>query len=187
MNKPIERELKHLLSPSEYEILLSSYPFSTPFVQTNTYYDTKDSDLKNHHIALRIRKTRSGNILTVKIKTDAITHIELEKPVKEEDPNQITDPQIRQWFEEYHIPFPLSVIASFSTKRAILENEQAVICLDENTFGDHTDHEIEYEYKQEHDGIPLLNAFLQPAKTRYTKNCPSKLARAIHYNLCVIR
>lgn len=179
MNQPIERELKVLINKTQYKKIGKSYDFSDGYTQTNTYFDTNDSYLKEHKGALRIRSKENKKILTLKIKTDAITHIELEKEINVDTIDQIDDPEILSWFEQYHIPKDVIPIASLTTFRKEYETEYATICLDYTTFNNTSDYELEYEYKKEHDGITQFNNLLKPYEITYEKNCPSKLARAI--------
>ena len=42
------------------------------------------------------------------------------------------------------------------------------------------DYEIEYEYTSDHDGIHFFNSILEKYGLKWTKNCPSKIARALN-------
>ena len=179
MNKPIERELKLLLTKEEYEKIGKSYDFSEGFIQTNTYYDSNDSLLKERKCAMRIRTIDNHYYFTLKIKSDSITHIELEKEIDTNQLEQIKDLEILGWMKEYNIPKDCIEIASFTTYRKVLETDEATICLDENRFKNHIDYEMEYEYKKEHDGLTAFNSLLEPFHLSYKNNSPSKLARAI--------
>lgn len=184
MNQPIERELKLLIAKEQYEKIKDTLSFSDPFTQSNTYYDTMENTLKDRQCALRIRTISNKHIFTLKIKTDAITHIELEKEVDTDTLDCLNDPEIRFWCRQYDIPMKLRPIASFSTIRRTMTTEEATICLDANTFENGNDYELEYEYHMEHDGVQAFNELLKPYHLEYEKNCPSKLARAVSfYNL----
>ncbi|MGI6511615.1 MAG: CYTH domain-containing protein [Catenisphaera adipataccumulans] len=184
MPKPIERELKILVQPDQYEKIIHSYDFTKPWQQTNTYYDTKNGYIHSLGGAMRIRTINDRHIFTLKIRTDSITHIELEKDIEAHTIDEIHDPEILHWLQEYHIPISeVNVITSFTTKRQTYTTEFAEISADHTVFSDHSDYEIEYEYRKEHDGISVFNQMLQKVGLTYTKNCPSKIARALHYNL----
>lgn len=183
MQDTIERELKILVSKEKYNKLLNSYPFSQPWKQTNTYYDTRDGLIKQKNGALRIRQIGNQHIFTLKIKTDSITHIELEKVIDCDVIKDIKDKEILGWLKEYEIPMNVLPIISFTTIRQIVELENAELCADFTDYGNHADYEIEYEYKTEHDGIQAFNQILTTIDLLYKKNCSSKIARAFDYNL----
>ena len=182
MYNQIERELKCLLSKEQYEIISKSYDFPIKIHQSNTYYDTKDGYLKNMKSAMRIRTIDSTYIFTLKIRTDEITLIELEKEVKD---NQIEhafkDEEIAGWIQKYKIPTKVEKTVDFSTERMVEILENAELCLDCTNFYGHIDYEIEYEYTKEHDGILAFSQLLAAFHTTYEKNCPSKVARAVQY------
>lgn len=182
MQEPIERELKILVSKEEYEKLLNSYTFSNPWKQTNTYYDTEDGYIKQKKGAMRIRKIGDKHIFTLKIRTDSITHIELEKEIDCDSIQDIKDKEILDWLKEYEIPMNVRPIISFTTTRQVVELEDAELCADHTDYGNHSDYEIEYEYKTNHDGIKAFNEILESIHIQYTKNCSSKIARAFDYN-----
>ena len=66
------------------------------------------------------------------------------------------------------------------TKRAVVETENAELCFDISTYGNHTDYEIEYEYKKEHDGLSIFQDIMKQINVVYEKNCISKIQRAIN-------
>ena len=74
----IERELKLLVDEKAYNELLRSYDFHNPIIQTNTYFDTDNQDVKKQHGAVRIRTIQDKKIFTLKIRKDEYTHYEFE-------------------------------------------------------------------------------------------------------------
>lgn len=179
MQEPIERELKILVSKDIYKNMIHSYEFTKPWKQTNTYYDTTDHFIKNQKGALRIRTIDKKHIFTLKIRKDAITHIELEKEISVSNLKDIQDPEILNWLEEFHIDLhQLNAITTFSTIRQTYDFEHGQLCADQTLYPNHTDYELEYEYFDQHDGITFFNHILEPFHIQYIKNCPSKIARA---------
>lgn len=181
MYDQIERELKVLITKDEYETLLRSYDFGKPVIQKNVYFDDDKGSVRQLG-ALRIRTVNGKRILTLKIRKDSITQTELEKETDTENISAITDSEIRNWFALYQIPDALHRFASSETVRRIAELPNAELCLDISRFGNHTDYEIEYEYKKDHDGIHCFNEILSRVGLVYEKNAPSKLARAVQYS-----
>ena len=182
MYNQIERELKCLLDPEQYEFILNSYDFPIKIHQNNTYYDTIDGCLKNRQSAMRIRTIDSKYIFTLKIRTDDITLIELEKEVQDNKiEHAFEDQEIANWIQIHSIPTDVIKTVDFSTERKIQPLENAELCLDQTNFYGHIDYEIEYEYTKEHDGIAEFNRILHPFHMEYIKNCPSKVARAVQF------
>ena len=182
MYNQIERELKCLLDEKQYNSIMNSYEFPTTIYQANAYYDTEDAYMKSIQGALRIRTINDRYIFTLKIRTDAITLIELEKDVKDDDiQHAFEDEEIKGWLKTYSIPTQVKKITEFSTVRKLLRLENAELCLDHTTYDWGNDYEIEYEYTQDHDGIACFQSLLKPFGISYKKNCSSKLARALKF------
>lgn len=176
----IERELKLLIDEKTYESIMKSYDFHIPIIQTNTYFDTENQDVKKQYGAVRIRTIQDKKIFTLKIKKDEYTHYEFEKEIFTNDIKEIDNPEILSWFDQYQIPKALHPTASFTTLRNVYEFENGELCLDKTTFKNHIDYEIEYEYTSEHDGILFFNSILNKYGLKWQKNCPSKIARAMN-------
>ena len=176
----IERELKLLINKQVYDNLMNSYDFHKSIIQTNTYFDTANQDVKKQHGAVRIRTIENKKIFTLKIKKDEYAHYEFEKEISTENINEIEDPEILNWFNQYQIPKNLHPTATFTTLRNVYEFENGELCLDKTTFKNHIDYEIEYEYTSDHDGIHFFNSILEKDGLRWAKNCPSKIARALN-------
>lgn len=179
MYNQIEKELKILVTKDEFEKILNSYEFSDAWAQTNTYYDTKEQYVRSLNGACRIRTIGDKKIFTLKIRISPDAHIELEKEVGVNTMAEITDSEVLGWFEKYEIPQnELEPIISFTTQRRLADLENAELCADLTTFASCQDYEIEYEYKNNHDGVTEFNKILSIIGKVYEKNCPSKIARA---------
>ena len=119
----IERELKLLINKQVYDNIMNSYDFHKSIIQTNTYFDTANQDVKKQHGAVRIRTIENKKIFTLKIKKDEYTHYEFEKEISTENINEIEDPEILNWFNQYQIPKNLHPTANFTTLRNVYEFE----------------------------------------------------------------
>lgn len=175
-----ERELKVLLTKENYEKLCTLIPCDEQRLQINTYYDTPDQALKARGFACRIRETQGKYILTIKKPLDSITKYEYEKEVSAPTVSEL-DPEDRSWMlEKISLgDIELHPFVTFETIRRITQLENAELSLDETHFPKHTDYEIEYEYRKDHNGISVFNQILERAGLQYEKNCMSKLARAV--------
>ena len=184
MYNQIERELKCLLTKEQHKKIMNSYEFPIEIHQSNTYYDTQDGYLKKMKSAMRIRTINDTYIFTLKIRTDDITLIELEKEVKDNViEHAFEDEEIQGWLQQYKVPTEVEKIVDFSTVRKLQVLENAELCLDETNFYGTIDYELEYEYTKDHDGIQEFNHILAPFGLSYEKNCPSKVARAVQYKI----
>ena len=179
-----ERELKILLNEQQAKQLLNQIDFQKPRIQINTYYDNPRNFYKSKGIALRIRQIVGDQendqwILTIKKPLDAITKYEYEKSISAHTLEELSKEDI-EWIES-HIPFPndLQVLASFKTERWICDLEEAELSLDHTYFKNSNDFEIEYEYKSSAASIQSFNSLLHSIDLKFTKNCPSKLARTM--------
>ena len=130
----IERELKLLINEKVYNELLHSYDFHNPITQTNTYFDTENQDVKKQRGAVRIRTIQDKKIFTLKIRKDEYTHYEFEKEISTENINEIEDPEILNWFNQYQIPKNLHPTASFTTLRNVYAFENGELCLDKTYY-----------------------------------------------------
>ncbi|WP_439876910.1 CYTH domain-containing protein (plasmid) [Bacillus mycoides] len=70
-----EKELKLALSKEEYNSLLNSKNKIKKILQTNHYFDTKNYDLQNKNITLRIRNEVNRYQLTLKLKMKEINSV----------------------------------------------------------------------------------------------------------------
>ena len=179
MYNQIERELKILVTKEIYENIIHSYEFSEAWEQKNTYYDTKEGIVRKQNGAMRIREIGDKKIFTLKIRTDEITHIELEKEINCSSIQEIEDEEILSWLKQYGISKDVKKIISFKTIRQTYNFENGQLCADQTIYENHMDYELEYEYTSNHDGITKFNEILKPYRIKYEKNCPSKIARAL--------
>lgn len=69
MSVLIEREFKTLISEDQALAIQSSFDFAPPFIQTNTYFDTKKHQLAAANNALRIRTFTDHAEQTLKVRT----------------------------------------------------------------------------------------------------------------------
>ena len=161
---------------------LSQYPENV--IEQIQDYRTKwialEQDVKKQRGAVRIRTIQDKKIFTLKIRKDEYTHYEFEKEISAENINEIEDPEILNWFNQYQIPKNLHPTASFTTLRNVYAFENGELCLDKTYYKNHTDYEIEYEYTSDHDGIHFFNSILEKYGLKWVKNCPSKIARALN-------
>lgn len=179
MNKNIEKEFKILVSKEKFNMLCKMYEPLTFIKQVNQYYDTPDNLIRKKNGAMRIRSKNNKNIFTLKLFQDNKL-LEFECEVKENSINALNHPEIIALLNTYQINGPFIETASLTTYRAMVIDDDAELCFDENFYNGNTDYEIEYEFKRDHDGFSKFNQILQKVGLSYETNCPSKIGRALN-------
>ena len=156
MNKHVEKEYKMLVSKEQFDKLCSLYENLNFITQTNTYYDTVNGDIQKKKGAMRIRERNGRFLFTLKMRQENLDGLcECECEVSENSVHALQSEEIVQLLHEYQIEAAIIPLTTLVTKRAVVETENAELCFDISTYGSHTDYEIEYEYKQPHDGLSV--------------------------------
>lgn len=178
MEKNLEIEHKILLTKQEFEKLIKGYENIKFITQVNTYYDTEDQQLKSKKMAMRIRTINDKHIFTLKQPTKQGV-IEHECDVAENSIVAIKDNRIQSLLDSIGVKNNIVSLGSLTTHRAIVSLDNAELCFDINEYNGITDYEVEYEYTKKHDGIPEFNNILKCINKSFTKNCKSKIGRAL--------
>lgn len=178
MKKNIEKEYKILVTKEQFYSLLKLYPNITFESQINYYIDTETQLLKRMQGAMRIRQINEKYIFTLKLPSEKGL-LEFEKEVTDASLNSLNDEEIKNLLNQYHITGKLQFTTKLHTQRAIYRTPYAELCFDISTYNHITDYEIEYEYLCEHDGLQAFQDILKPIHVLYTKNCDSKIKRAL--------
>lgn len=178
MNKNIEKEYKVLLTKNQYDCLCEVLPESYSRVQINTYYDTKQQDIRKCRGAMRIREVNGTFIFTLKMPS-ADGLLEFEKEVSANSILAFEDTEIKALLASYRLYGPWQKLATLTTRRRVSETADAEICLDESSYVGIVDHEIEYEYKKAHDGAAVFQKLLSIVDLTYTENCKAKIERVM--------
>ncbi len=174
----LEIEYKILVTKQQFDLLSSFYPDKTFIKQINTYYDTKSSELRNQHCAMRIREKENTFLIT--LKTPASNgHHEFETFVSENSSKMFYESEISNILKQFHLQDAIIPIGTCTTYRAVVRNELAELCFDINEYNGITDYEIEYEQLTDHDGITEFNKILSKIQLNYTQNCKSKFRRTL--------
>ena len=174
----LEIEYKILVTKAQFEKLSAMYPNKKFILQINTYYDTKNQDLKKQKCAMRIREKENRFLITLKTPSEK-GHHEFECYVSENSSDAIKQSEIYQILDQLNIHDELISIGTCVTDRAVIELEKAELCFDINYYNSITDYEIEYEQTIDHDGIKEFNQILSKIQLVYENNCPSKIKRTL--------
>lgn len=183
MSQEIEIEYKNLLTKNEFDDLLKSLPF--PEIsdrQINYYFETKDFSLKKKMCALRIREKNNAYILTLKqphsdglLETnDILTRQEADSWIQGKI---IPKPHTTYQLNQLHIsPSDLIYYGNLQTDRREIQCGNVLLVLDDSTYNNHSDYELEIEAPTKDMGLNTLHKLL----TKYNieqKHTPSKIER----------
>lgn len=182
MNEQIEIEYKILLTKSIFKQILKDYPNHKDYKQTNYYFTHPILQQKKY--MLRIREKE--NILEMTLKRPIKNH-RLETNVlisqKEKDDfikhlpiqNEIIDILIH---EGIHIN-ELQQQFSLTTHRYDILLKEGILSLDENTYLNQHDYELELECYDEAQGYQKFIEIIESYHLNYQQNCMSKVQRAM--------
>ena len=164
-----EFEARIMLTDDEYLSIVSFYMKLFPnkhFIQnTNIYYDSEDLFLRRQGITFRHRIINDvSSELTIKIKgKDGDTEINDKLNIAQYNlllNNKVfPDGEVKKYLSS--LPYPISeykVIATLYNRRLEIENEDHLLVIDKNTYGDIVDYNLEIEAK---DSIDTANKRLK--------------------------
>ena len=187
MSNNIEIEAKVILSRQDYKKVFDTLKtkITDTHTQTNFYIDSQDRVLKKNDIALRIREYNRTYVLTCKTPLSEgllEKNQELSEKVALEmiNLNRFPSGGIQDFLELLDIDVSnLAVLASLTTRRNELSIASSKISLDENTYGNKVDYEIEVEDSAMKLAEDRIEEILKPLGITYSLNKVSKQMRAI--------
>ena len=182
-----------MLSEKEYFLIkeryLKEYPNHKELTNENTYFDTQDLYLTNHHTVLRLRKINNSNSeLTLKIQKENGC-LEINHPLTLNEENDllekmvIEDDEILKALKENRVELTkLNLITTLKTERIEIEFTDYLFVLDKNYYRGKIDYNLEVESTSEILAKQRLLEIIKPFGIKYKKDYISKSKRAI-YNL----
>ena len=187
MSNNIEIEAKVILSRQDYKKVFDTLKtkITDTHTQTNFYIDSQDRVLKKNDIALRIREYNRTYVLTCKTPLSEgllEKNQELSEKVALEmiNLNRFPSGGIQDFLELLDIDvYNLEVLATLTTRRNELSIDSSKISLDENTYGNKVDYEIEVEDSAMKLAEDRIEEILKPLGITYSLNKVSKQMRAI--------
>ncbi len=188
MSKNIEIEAKVMISKKGYDALLLAYKDLEDkiYSQDNYYIDNKEFIISKNKLGLRIRKKSDDYIeFTVKEKLKE-GKLEINQPIsyrefEEFKQNGVLPNGEVLNFVKSKIDVPVSDLKCYAllvTKRLDINYKDGLISIDESTYNNITDYEVECESSSMEHAKELLKEFLKNKKIPYTWNHVSKLKRA---------
>lgn len=181
MDKNIEIEYKLLISKEKYEEI-KVHLHGSSYEQTNFYFDTKDEQLRQKRIMLRVRLKDGQYEFTLK-RFENNQLDEYNEEITEECFNKLSNQekvncQILTLLEEYNITgADLIQIYSLKTTRIDSPYINGTLSLDLSEYLGTTDYELEYEVTSADNAVENFNNFLKKFGLKYTTNCKGKRHR----------
>lgn len=180
MSQEIEIEFKNLLTKQEFTLLKNYFNLTDALFikQDNHYFDTPTFSLKEQGCALRIRKKNGTYELTLKeplgenlLETNQIlTPSEAEKIIAS---GQLLAGPVKDQLLKRAIPMTeLQFFGTLTTKRAEVDYKGGVLVLDDSSYSNQVDFELEYEVTNRTSGEIIFTELLQQLNItpRKTKN-----------------
>lgn len=182
--KHLEIEMKTLLTEEEYQKLKNHFSEVKPVTQRNYYLDTPDFYLRQHKIAMRIRTFTTSAELTIKIPQE-VGNMEYNQALTLDEANACLEecklPQGMILDELSNRGVSTSgwiVLGCLTTLRYEKETAIGLMALDQSSYFDVIDYELELEVEDGVQGSYDFQEFLKANDIQY-KKAPSKLVRFI--------
>ena len=185
-----EYEERAMLSSDEYESLMKYYQNlegAKYFSQVNHYFDSKDFILKNNMILLRARIIEENIYeLTLKTKEDKGTLetnkiITYKKFMKLRDCSKVPSKEIRRRIKKVMSIKNLKYIGQLKTERLEYKENDYLIVIDKNYYGDVIDFNIEIEAQSKKEAKKILESVSKKFSIKVSDNYMSKSKRLFHY------
>lgn len=176
----LEIEYKTLITETQYQTLLSTYPFGQSFIQTNVYYDTLNKQFRSLNVSCRIRSVNNSHELTFKVpaKQGKLEHNFI---VSSNEASVFKRMDINQFMQSLSIQGDLIQQGILVTQRCTIQRPYGELCLDLNTYNGLVDYELEYELygTKQSEGLQDYQSILNQIGIVYKKNAPSKIKRCL--------
>jgi len=177
-----EIEFKNLLEKEEFHTLCIEFGVSEEdfHIQTNTYFDTKDYQLRDAFMGFRLRVLEQRNELTLKAPGDnQHTMIETTRLINEYERDEILQNGFikpRDYDEFLSLLDVLFSFGSLRTCRAEIPYQKGLLVLDRSDYLGETDYEVEFEVMDYETGQQSFNEMLLTYGIPVRKT-PKKIAR----------
>lgn len=143
-----EKELKVLLSKSQFESLCDRFKCEVIYTHINFYYSDNQDILRKQGVTVRVRVKNGNANLEVKIPSEkqGIVHVKEEYQKKiDAIPLEIKGVELTKMTKN-EIPDVIMKGYLITERRVYYWDTETEICLDYNQYLGHEDYEIEIEY-----------------------------------------
>ena len=178
----LEIELKSALTKEEYQELLSHFEKAPLLEQLNIYFDTKDRQLQEKKMALRIRVENKQAELTLKV-PQAVGNMEYNYLLTSQEYRDILDHGVFPECEGIALLAQKGVqirslegMGQLFNRRYEMDTEIGLMALDASMYLENTDYELELEVHDYETGQKNFAQFLEEHGLPYRK-IDTKIAR----------
>jgi len=186
MGTNVEIEIKSPLCKEEYDKLISSFSDKKIYTQVNYYFDTKSLDIISKKCGLRMREKKGTFELTLKV-PQGEGKLEINQQISNKVASLLLDKSIfPNCSIETHLHDVLGInvkeiscLGTLVTKRIDIPYKNALISIDESSYNNITDYEIEIEDESLTLANKHLKEFLSQFDIQIKKSPGSKLKRFI--------
>ncbi|TGB00104.1 CYTH domain-containing protein [Sporolactobacillus shoreae] len=184
MPRELEIEFKNMLTKEEFNVLCRRFGLTDAsfFKQVNDYFDTPTFGLKGKKSALRIRHVNGRHDFTLKQPHDGAV-LETHQDLSDDESKNLIQYGIMPAGEvEQAIAYlgidvdQLLHIGELMTKRTEIPYKNGKLFLDQSSYLDHHDYELEYEAGDPISGGAIFQSFLlesglspQPSKSKIVR------------------
>ncbi|WP_163652344.1 CYTH domain-containing protein [Listeria sp. PSOL-1] len=169
MSQELEIEFRNMLTASEYEKLTTDFNIKADdyFEQINYYFDTPAFALKNRQSALRIRKIKNNDQLTLKtpegnglLETTQILGADQTDAILKGA--NIPIGKVREQLAKLSVSYEdLILFGSLKTIRSEIEYKKGLLVFDKNFYGNVVDYNLEYEVPDYEKGKSIFSELLE--------------------------
>ncbi len=186
MGTNVEIEIKSPLGKEEYDKLISSFSDKKIYTQVNYYFDTKLLEIISKKCGLRMREKDGRFELTLKV-PQGEGKLEINQQISDKiakslfDKNIFPNGSIAKYLQDVlGIKIDqISCLGTLTTKRLDIPYKNALISIDESSFNNIIDYEIEIEDESLSLANKRLKEFLSQFDIQIKKSPGSKLKRFI--------
>lgn len=179
----IEIEYKILLTKDIFTQILNDYQNQIlhDYIQINEYYTHPLLQQKKYMLRIRTKNNQYELTLKRPINNHRLeTNIQFTKEEKDAFTHHQLKNEITQILEDEGIALTeLKQQFSLTTHRYDIILPEGTLSLDENTYFNQKDYELEFEVNNEKAGYKKFLEIIKPYQLNYTHNCPSKIKRVL--------
>lgn len=182
MKQNLEVEFKTLLTFVEYTHLLRTFfKNATSHQQINTYFDTDTLDLLKENKMIRIRQ--KGHVQEFTMKIPVSEHSVMEHSFTQEEIRS-DDPKVVEFLKSIDVNKSIHPISKSDTLRTTVLTDFGEFALDQTTFDQSIDYELELEmFDNTFNGEELFFDFLEEYCINYKPASPKFLRSLVDFKV----
>ena len=173
----IEYEERVMIKESDYkkvidDLITQGYDIK-PFTIENIYLDNDSHFIENNGMMLRIRNTLEKQELTLKIRNEDNSNVEINETLSN---HPIIDEALQYKFKEF------KEVVRLVTQRIELKIDDYLLVIDKNQYCNITDYDVEVEASSQEKAKKILLEYCEKYNWKYKSDYLVKSARAFKAN-----